>query len=830
MANHQQSNFRRLALCFGLFSAIAALLVGLGQNSWYLPGLVIVCSSTAYYVTDRTGVFSLHRYAVYAGMILGALLAGYEFITNMNPDRLLWVGNLLVYVQIPLFFQKKETRVFEQWGVFLLLELVVAALVNDNVLYGVLMLPVLAVGSAALMALAEYVSYQRHNESLTESTNFFARLMHWLGREKIPTARSSGLRFRSTSTTALATGDRYFPSSWFRSIIPFALSMLMFSVGFFYMLPRLYSETWEGEGLGWGGNRVGFSDQISFSTIGKILQNDAPAFRMSMTNEETGKNYRPNQPPYIRGTVVHRYTDGPGQGSWLPGDRYNYQRRSVPFRELHVPKELDTDLLARRDAVRVHVAERSPFGDVVCALPPYAQTEKSPFRTAKRDWRMIDTRPEAFSDRPPKRRYSFLTYAYLVGQETPVLEDQSDVYEDKQPSTLSTYGEEVTFFPQSLEIIRPELERIFASSKSPLQSRLSKSLFLEDYLANSGNFEYTLSLTGPRDPGIDPVADFILNKKRGHCQYFASGLALMLRSMGVPTRLVIGFRPSEYNDLGGYFQVSQNHAHVWVEAYFTANEIREAEDTVRSSLLLPVWVTRGVWLRLDPTPPVNGSNAGGTLRVSSTQTLDAMQDLWNEMVINMDKSKQGGLFSLFGETSEGSYANFYLQLQSILTRMQDSRFVGGFLSPDRWFSWRVAVGIFCVGLIAVILFKALPALFPNLIPKRLRRSGENLQRVRSRVEFYERVSKQLKRLGFQRSAYETPREFLGVVDHSLQRVGLNLDMGVISEAFYAKRFGEVQELNPEQLTVIQTVLERLDEAIGNPELRAGIKASSKRSA
>jgi hypothetical protein len=207
-----------------------------------------------------------------------------------------------------------------------------------------------------------------------------------------------------------------------------------------------------------------------------------------------------------------------------------------------------------------------------------------------------------------------------------------------------------------------------------------------------------------------------------------------------------------------------------------------------------------------------------------------MQDLWNEMVINMDKSKQGGLFSLFGETSEGSYASFYLQLQSLLTRMQDSRFVGGLLSPDRWFSWRVAVGVFFVGLLAVVLFKALPALFPNLIPKRLRRSGANLQRVRSRVEFYERVSKQLKRLGFQRSAYQTPREFLGVVDHSLQRAGLKLDMGVISEAFYAKRFGEVQELSSEQLTVIQTVLERLDEAIGNSELRAGIKASSKRGA
>lgn len=827
MVSNQQYNFRRLTFCFGLFSTIAALLVGLGQNSWYLPALVICCSTAAYFLTDRTGVFVLPRYVVYAGMILGALLAGYEFVTNMNPDRLLWVGNLLVYVQLPLYFQKKETRVFEQWGVFLLLELVVAALVNDNVLYGILMLPVLAVGSAALMALAQYVSYQRHNEALTESTNWFARAVHWLGREKTPTVRASGLEFRASQSASLVSSQSYMPVSWWKSILPFATAMLVFSIGFFYMLPRLYSETWEGEGLGWGGNRVGFSDQISFSTIGKILQNDAPAFRMTLTNELTGKTYRPNQPPYIRGTVVHRYIDGPGQGSWQPGDRYNYQRRSLPFRELHVPKELDTDLLVRRDAVRVHVAERSPFGDVVCSLPPYAQTEKNPFRTARRDWRMIDTRPEAVSDRPPKRRYSFLTYAFLVGQETPVLEDQSDVYEDKQPSTLSTYGEEITLFPQALEVMRPEIERVLGTSKLPLNSRLSKALFLEDYLANSGAYDYTLTLTGPRDPGIDPIADFVLNKKRGHCQYFASALALMLRSMNVPTRLVIGFRPSEYNDLGGYFQVSQNHAHVWVEAYFTANEIREAEDSVRASVLLPPWVTRGIWLRLDPTPPVNGSNAGGTLKVSSTQTLDAMQDLWNEMVINMDKSKQGGLFSLFGESSEGSYANFYLQLQSLLTRMQDSRFVGGFLSPDRWFSWRVAVGVFLSGLLLFGAWKILPSLMPTWMQRKLRATGLQRQRVRSRIEFYEKVSKQLRRLGFQRAVSQTPQEYLGWVDSTIKRVGLQLDMPVISEAFYAKRFGEKQELSPEQQTVIESVVQRLDEVLGNSELRSGIKAQIK---
>ncbi|MFM7981255.1 MAG: transglutaminase-like domain-containing protein, partial [Candidatus Fonsibacter sp.] len=77
---------------------------------------------------------------------------------------------------------------------------------------------------------------------------------------------------------------------------------------------------------------------------------------------------------------------------------------------------------------------------------------------------------------------------------------------------------------------------------------MSKAGYLEDYFSNSGEVNYTLSLTGPKDRNLDPITDFIVNKKRGHCQYFASSLALLLRSYSIPTRLVIGFRPNEYND------------------------------------------------------------------------------------------------------------------------------------------------------------------------------------------------------------------------------------------------------------------------------------------
>jgi len=819
----QQKNFQRLAFCFVLFSAIASLLVGLGQESWYLPILVCTCAITAYFCTDKLGLIHLPRYVVYTGMIVGAALAGYEYATQMRSNQLLWVGNLLVYVQIPLYFQKKEKRVFEQWGVFLLLELVVAALVNDNVLYGLMMLPVLAVGSAALIALAEYASYERHNESHSESTSILTRFLHWIGVEKIASRGDSGLNLTATGSSFNSDSNYEFrPSRWRSSIIPFALTMLVFSVGYFYMLPRLYSDSFDGEGFGWGGNRVGFSEQISLQFVGNLLRNESPAFRMSMINQATTKTYRPNQPPYIRGTAVHRYVDGPGRGFWQPNEGDNFGVKLGNLRDLMTQQECDDALLTKRDTVRVNVAERSPFGTVVCSIPPYAQLENSPFRTSRRDWRLLDLRTNFAGANPPKRRYSFLTYAFYSGQESPILEEQADVFQDKPADSFASYGKSVMEFPASLEVVRPLIDRVLSASDKPLEGKLAKALYFENYLANSNQYEYTLSLTGPRDPGIDPIADFLLNKKRGHCQYFASSLALILRSQGIPTRLVVGFRPSEYNDVGGYFQVSQSHAHVWVEAYFTLDEIRQTDESIRGSIPIPEWSRQGLWLRLDPTPPVDGSNAGGTFRSSSTQTFDAMQDFWDEMVINMDKSRQGGLFSLFGDSSEGSYARFWVQIQTLLSRMQSSRFVGGFLSPDRWFSWRIAVAFIALATGLLVLFKTIQKLFPSLIPKRWQRRSAKHLRSYSKIDFYEKLIKLLRTLGLTRKPHQTPQEFLQFAEESLRQADFRIDSGHLSSAFYARRFGQFDQLDPEQTRWVQETLGRLEEAV-----RSGLKKKLK---
>ncbi len=82
----------------------------------------------------------------------------------------------------------------------------------------------------------------------------------------------------------------------------------------------------------------------------------------------------------------------------------------------------------------------------------------------------------------------------------------------------------------------------------------------------AGDFAY--SLTPPRVPGGDePVLHFLDAARAGHCEYFASALALLSRAVGVPARFVSGFRVYEYNAVGGYYVVRQRDAHAWTEVW-----------------------------------------------------------------------------------------------------------------------------------------------------------------------------------------------------------------------------------------------------------------------
>ncbi len=94
--------------------------------------------------------------------------------------------------------------------------------------------------------------------------------------------------------------------------------------------------------------------------------------------------------------------------------------------------------------------------------------------------------------------------------------------------------------------------------------------------------EYKYTLAAARNERHDPVLDFLFENKEGHCEYFASAMALLARSVGIPARVVTGYRVGEKNPILGHYVVRERNAHAWVEAYLEG---------------------RG-WVLFDPTPNV----------------------------------------------------------------------------------------------------------------------------------------------------------------------------------------------------------------------------------
>jgi len=146
---------------------------------------------------------------------------------------------------------------------------------------------------------------------------------------------------------------------------------------------------------------------------------------------------------------------------------------------------------------------------------------------------------------------------------------------------------------------------------------------LESYLSTSGDYTYTLELSR-RDPNADPVYDFLCNVKQGHCERFASGLAAMLRTLGVPARLVLGYRGVDGQGDGTYV-VRDNHAHSWVEVLIRRPGANGPEER---------------WLTLDPTPAAERQPADGLWGGWWRLAQQGGGAVWHGFIIDYDAERQ----------------------------------------------------------------------------------------------------------------------------------------------------------------------------------------------
>jgi hypothetical protein len=149
-------------------------------------------------------------------------------------------------------------------------------------------------------------------------------------------------------------------------------------------------------------------------------------------------------------------------------------------------------------------------------------------------------------------------------------------------------------------------------------TRYDKARAIENYLKTE--FHYTLDLKSTEP---DPLAEFLFQTHEGHCEYFATAMAIMLRTIGIPSRIVNGFQMGEYNELNDMYTVRESDAHSWVEAYFPRTNS---------------------WIEFDPTPSagINDYSQGGLL-ARLRKYADAMEVFWLDYIVTLDSDEQASI-------------------------------------------------------------------------------------------------------------------------------------------------------------------------------------------
>ncbi len=315
--------------------------------------------------------------------------------------------------------------------------------------------------------------------------------------------------------------------------------------------------------------------------------------------------------------------------------------------------------------------------------------------------------------------YSTMRYDAVSDTRTPGPEQLRSAPQD--------YPREIADRYLQLPRMDPRVRQLAEDITRSTPTAYDKAAALETYLRTRYGYTLEMASSGP-----DPVADFLFNVRRGHCEYFASAMAIMLRSLGIPARLVNGFLPGEYNDISQQYVVRGRDAHTWVEVYFPGYE----------------------WVTFDPTPAAGTVSSASLGRLSLW--LDAMHVFWTDWVVSYDFSRQFLLARQMDRSARRAsvetqsyfrsrYRSLRLRIQALHQRLREHRAALPAL----------IMAVFA-GMLVLMFWQRLVLGWQQAVSRSRVRSGRAGRR--DATVAYERLLDFLARRGFERTPAMTPRE------------------------------------------------------------------------
>ena len=494
-----------------------------------------------------------------------------------------------------------------------------------------------------------------------------------------------------------------------------ALAVVAVTVLLFFVLPRTTRAALQA----WVDPRYhfsGFSNSVTLGQIGEIRMKREPVMHVRLFGEDKPVQLR------WRGAALSRFTGR----LWTANFK---ARRLTPKKEM-IPL-VDAEQQRRPGKRLTFEVQLRPTGSetiFVPGIPEYLQIDTPSFYQTSAG--------SLFSSYLGGRVSRYTGYSFMEGLQAPGM-----------PPGLER--EEYTHLPGTTDPRIRALAHDWASAAGP--HTRDKALALSKRLRES--YKYSTQLLD-REVS-DPLAHFLFDRGKGHCEYFASALAVMLRSESIPSRVVTGFLGGDYNRISGWYVVRASDAHSWVEAYVDGEG----------------------WITLDPTPAADGRAASFTWVARMGDFFDAMETFWQDWVLSYNLEQQVTLAIKTEQASSSTMARWATDLQNSL-----SRFWQGFKSLG------VAVGLVVVSLVVMALLG--PLLVPALARWWLRRQQyRRLQAgkvtARDATLLYRRMLEILGRRGVEKPDWVTPQEFASMI--SAQPEGPAVIE--LTAAYNAVRFG-----------------------------------------
>lgn len=818
-------------------TALSATMLSFGEGSPFAAGITILACVATHLFKDRWGLVRINNLW---GNVLGAVavcLVAFEFFTPTLEARLLAGAHFLSYLTWIVLFQDKTFR--QYWWLLALgmLQVAVGAVLTDSGWYGVMLLAylLLAVWTMSIFNLYRGATIfgAAGPAPLPVAPYRKPALVHAAAAAMHPAESSLASLFDPRSRSQVhGTVQQDLPGRWVSErfvvgIVGISVAGLAIGVLMFLLVPRIPQKS-AGRLLQRSaiaaGMRTGFSGEVRLGEMGRILENNERVMRVHLRDMNTRRTMRLEEfcalygleEPLFRGNVLRYYENA----RWFHrrGRKLSREDDSSfpdgPFPQSTGPRyvELDNNKDPRhRDRNLIAQEYHIDFADspLLFAMRP---ADRGVFAGGETIW-VQERTGMLTSQADSHEKIDYTIWSVRPGNELGVGVSAARPFADLE--VVDDAGE---IDSSCLQLPEQGLERLkslaqqIADSEPPEMSpgvpaTARRARRIESWLRDSGEFTYSLNMSVD-DPDIDPVEDFLFNRRTGHCEYFASALALMLRAVEIPSRVVTGFKGADtFASNSGFYDVMNRHAHAWVEA-----------------------AIEGDWVVLDATPPARDASVR---QVASTQSVwrsarQQLSSLWTNYIISMSSSRQReNLYEPLWASLKGSF-------QSLRGSLQHAGHLALWLrfekpNPEKPFSggdfWRI------IGLLVALAaaWKFVPAAMrpaqarrrmfasPALLrwaPRWLRRLWLDPAATGFVVEFYQKFIELTSARGLVQASTQTPREFARHVEATLEDLlagaGLSTLPSELTELYYRVRFGR-QSLVAAEADVLDSRLRRLEE-------------------